>query len=470
MKESAAAYALMAACAAEAGLLAAQAEALMRQSHRAESVPFFLRAIEIDPNFAAAYTALSRIYSNLGEAEPAKEYAWAAYQKRDQVGTRERLSITYQYHYEVTGDQLRANETLEEWKQSFPLEFQPANSLALIHNFLGDFDRAIEEGREAVKRNPFHGYPYSNLAHAYRGKGLFCEARQTAERAVALEIETLPTRQLLYQLALIDGDEPAAARQLEWARDRPREFDMIGARAQAAGWSGRVREARQLYEEAAQMAERRNLPDVGTSHLAWASSMELAYGNTEARGDDGAPRPGSQPRVRFPITRRAGAGDDRGRTRGGIDRQRGSRVESGAHVHQFDPRADRPGRHRTGTHAAGAGNRAPRGRGSLRTGIHCSTRPDLPARAGAPDAECGSTRSMRIPAHSRSSGTDPFSPFHVVALLGLARAHAAAGDVVRSRNAYATFLAGWTSADPAIPVLVDARQEYERLGGAPHRT
>jgi DNA-binding winged helix-turn-helix (wHTH) protein/tetratricopeptide (TPR) repeat protein len=470
MKESAAAYALMAACAAEAGLLAAQAETLMRQSHRAESVPFFLRAIEIDPNFAGAYTALSRIYSNLGEAEPAKAYAWAAYQKRDQVGTRERLSITYQYHYEVTGDQLRANETLEEWKQSFPLEFQPANSLALIHNFLGDFDRAIEEGREAVKRNPLHGYPYSNLAHAYRGKGRFSEARQTAERAVALEIETLPTRQLLYQLALIDGDEPAAARQLEWARDQPREFDMIGARAQAAGWSGRVREARQLYDEAAQMAERRNLPDVGTSHLAWASSMELAYGNTEAAAAM-ARRvldrdPGYDSRLRAALVL--------GMTGGG--REAESIVSEAAAPnpeHTFINSILAPiaragielGRMRPAQAIDHLEVAVPFELGFIAalTPTYLRAQAHLMLNAG----ERAACEFQRILDHR---GTDPFSPFHVVALLGLARAHAAAGDVVRSLNAYAKFLAGWTSADPAIPVLVDARQEYERLGGAPHRT
>src|SRR5262249_23707895 len=150
-----------------------------------------------------------------------------AYELRDQVGERERLSITYQYHYEVTGNQRRATRTLELWKRAFPGEFQPVNSLVVIHNFLGRFERAIEEGNEAVKRNPSHGYPYSNLAHAYRGIGQLEVARRTAEQAVALQIETLPTRRLLYQLAVVAGDEQAAMRHAEWARDKPREFDMI---------------------------------------------------------------------------------------------------------------------------------------------------------------------------------------------------------------------------------------------------
>ena len=79
MQHSANAYAEMATRAAEGGLLAAQAGALMRRAHLAEAIPFFLRAVELEPSFAAAYISLSRIYSTLGETERAKEYATRAY-------------------------------------------------------------------------------------------------------------------------------------------------------------------------------------------------------------------------------------------------------------------------------------------------------------------------------------------------------------------------------------------------------
>ena len=74
-----------------------------------ESLSFFLRAIELDPDFAAAYTSLSNTYSNLGEAERAKQYAKLAFEHRERVSERERLYITYQYHDVVTGDQSGGN-------------------------------------------------------------------------------------------------------------------------------------------------------------------------------------------------------------------------------------------------------------------------------------------------------------------------------------------------------------------------
>jgi tetratricopeptide (TPR) repeat protein len=188
-----------------------------------------------------------------------------------------------------------------------------------------DRARRVREpvGRAGVRlRNPSHGFPYSNLAFAYRGLGRFEEARKTAESAVALRIETLPTRRLLFQLAVLAGDEEAAARQVDWARDKSREFDMAGARAQAAGFAGRVREARLLYEETARMAERANLPDVATAHLMLEASMELAYGNVDRAAQQ---------------TRRV---LDRG---GGGHRRRARPGRARVYVHRIRPRAHGPG-------------------------------------------------------------------------------------------------------------------------------
>src|SRR5262249_36377518 len=60
-------------------------------------------------------------------------------------------------------------------------------------------------------------------------------------------------------------------------------------------------------------------------------------------------------------------------------------------------------------------------------------------------------------------GSDPFSPFYAVAPLGLAQAQALAGNVVGSLQSYEQFLREWAGADPDIPVLCDARKEYDRL-------
>ncbi|MGB5658289.1 MAG: tetratricopeptide repeat protein [Thermoanaerobaculia bacterium] len=47
--------------------------------------------------------------------------------------------------------------------------------------------------------------------------------------------------------------------------------------------------------------------------------------------------------------------------------------------------------------------------------------------------------------------------------LGLARAHALSGDVMEARKAYQTFFEVWQQADEDIPILLEARAEYESL-------
>ena len=50
-----------------------------------------------------------------------------------------------------------------------------------------------------------------------------------------------------------------------------------------------------------------------------------------------------------------------------------------------------------------------------------------------------------------------------LAHLGLARAHALAGDAAEARKAYQTFFELWQGADEDIPILLEARSEYENL-------
>ena len=50
-----------------------------------------------------------------------------------------------------------------------------------------------------------------------------------------------------------------------------------------------------------------------------------------------------------------------------------------------------------------------------------------------------------------------------LAHLGLGRAYSPAGENGKARTAYQDFLALWKDADPDIPVLKQARAEYEKL-------
>ena len=54
-------------------------------------------------------------------------------------------------------------------------------------------------------------------------------------------------------------------------------------------------------------------------------------------------------------------------------------------------------------------------------------------------------------------------PTGVLARLGVARARALSGDTAGAKAAYQDFLNLWKAADADIPILKDAKAEYERL-------
>jgi tetratricopeptide (TPR) repeat protein len=58
---------------------------------------------------------------------------------------------------------------------------------------------------------------------------------------------------------------------------------------------------------------------------------------------------------------------------------------------------------------------------------------------------------------------DFFSPLYPLAHLGLARAAAMTGDISKSRKEYQDFFAAWKDADQDLPVMIQAKKEYEEL-------
>jgi tetratricopeptide (TPR) repeat protein len=69
-----------------------------------ETIPFFQKAIELDPQFAMAYSGLASRYYNLEEFELASEYDAKAFALSDHVSARERLMIQAHYYGEGQND------------------------------------------------------------------------------------------------------------------------------------------------------------------------------------------------------------------------------------------------------------------------------------------------------------------------------------------------------------------------------
>jgi tetratricopeptide (TPR) repeat protein len=439
-------------------------QAQRAQGHEIESIPFFRRAVDIDPQFAMAWFALSIVYGNLGEAKASTDYAARAYAERMRVSERERLAITYQYHDRVTGELSEAVASLELWKRLYPRDYRPANNLAVTFNRTGNFDRAAEEAREAMLRSPDRGLAFSNLAYALRGLNRFDESRRVAEDAVARGIETLPTRRLLYQLAVMRGDHEEAARHLAWAESRPRAFDFVGARAQVLAYEGRWAEARELYQQTYEMARAARLDEVAGAYAAqaaWTAAL-LGYPD-EMRPAARALLDDESPQVRLmAATALALAADTAGLA---------PRIEAAQEEAPHDTLL--------------VSLLAPVARGALRLAARRpqeaveALRPAVPYDTGrasglsslyirAEAFRAAGDIGRAVAEYARlldARGTEPFAIFHALARLGLARSLAAAGEVDAASHSYEQFLTHMRGADDDLPAVQQAKDELRQIQG-----
>jgi serine/threonine protein kinase len=91
---------------------------MINEKGDAEAIPFFQRAVELDPAFALAYATLGTAYYNLGQGSLAMESMKRAFELRDRVSERERLIISANYAGIVTGDLLQEIQAYEVWGKS----------------------------------------------------------------------------------------------------------------------------------------------------------------------------------------------------------------------------------------------------------------------------------------------------------------------------------------------------------------
>ena len=135
-------------------------------------MPFYRRAVEIDPKFAIAYANLGMAYGGVGESVLSAENVTRAWQLRDRVSDRERFFIDFTYDRQVTGNLEKAYQTLELWSQTYPRRGATANPQDLLGGIsthgTGRFERAIEATLGGIAADPDFAIPYGNLVRLHQ--------------------------------------------------------------------------------------------------------------------------------------------------------------------------------------------------------------------------------------------------------------------------------------------------------------
>jgi tetratricopeptide (TPR) repeat protein len=438
----------------------------------AAAVPFYRRAIELDPNFALAYLWLGLSFNDIGELSKDVECTRKAYELRDRTSEPEKYFITARFHKVVTGNMEKAEEALQLWIQAYPRMALPHIYLAgAIYPNIGQYDKAVEAGQQAVRLSPNFSPSYTLPMFNYISLNRIHEAKATYEQALEHQLKSSLFHLALYQIAFLQSDAAGMAKQVSLSAGTPGlEATLFANEADTAAYSGHLTSAREFSRQAVDSAERAGDQEAAATYSALSALREALFGNADEarrRATLAMKHPAGHDLQYASALAWAYAGDHERAQE--LTDDLGQKFPE-ATVVQFNYRLTLRAKL-----AVSKGNASD----ALET-----LRAALPYELGRTTYSSYGWASLYpvyvrgeayLAAHQGKEAAAEFQtildhrgivlnePIGALALLQLGRAYALQGDAAKAKTAYQDFLTLWKDADPDIPILKEAQAEYAKL-------
>jgi eukaryotic-like serine/threonine-protein kinase len=443
---------------------------LWNRQGEAAALPYFLRATQIDPNFALAWARLGTVYGNTGETQRADDALRNAYDRRGRVTERERYYIVSHYYGFVTGEIDKEMRAYEEWAKAYPRDMTWTNNLSVDYGLTGQFEKAIELERRVIREIPGLSPAYGDLAGFYLAVDRPDEARAVLDQARQAHVQDVNTKLGEYGLAFYQGDSAAMSKLVADAVHQPGiEDTLLAQQASTEDRRGRLSSGREFAAKAAAVAAYAGNREISADWLA---------GEAVRQAEMGAPGNSRRLVAQALAIPKATRGKDvqllvaLARAETGDLSQAQMFIASLAKAHPLDTliqsywvpvlRARIALSERKYPQAV----RAVNGTGPYDLGIfipgQCMDaalvrgQALLAKRQGA----AATAEFRRILAYR---GLVLNCPTGALSQLGLARSLAVSGDIAESRTAYQDLFVLWKDADPDFSLLRQAQTEYRAL-------
>jgi eukaryotic-like serine/threonine-protein kinase len=440
---------------------------LRAQIRNIDAIPAFKTSIRLDPTFAIAYAQLGSCYSNMGESELAAEFLQKAFELREHATEPERLYIAARYFDVVTVDLEKASSVFKLWADIYPNDWRAHNGLANDANLLGRFELAANAAAKAMELEPGHAFGYTNRATALLGLNRLTEALAVSREAVRAGRDGEIIHAVVFGVALINGDEPGMASERAWATQHPDELEVSYINAELAEARGRLKESAGLFAQLAGRARSQGVPGYAAAVLAGEAEFDLEMGRpAEALAHvHAASELGNDEEALESIALVYARVGDAAAVKALSDQIGRKFPFSTFNISVFAPTI------RTALAMAGALSAAQvtemmqpaipyeAGRQAALSPIYVRGLAYLKAQAGD-EAE----REFRKLIEHRVA--DPASPLFPLAYLKLGESLALQGRAAEAAKAYEFVLEFWKDADQDLPVLLQAKREYQLLKSA----
>jgi len=264
----------------------------------------FMKAVQRDPNFGAAYAALAIASANVGRQQEAEQHVKEALRHLDGMTERERYRTRGLYYY-VTGDYQACVKEYSDLVARFAADAAAHNNLALCSTKLRNVTLAVEEMRKVVEILPKRALYRVNLA-LYAAYGSDFQTADEEGRAA----EELGSRWGLFALALAQMGQGQTL-QAKDSYERLRNVDELGVSQAASGlgdlaiYEGRFSDAARILTDGAAADSTSKNPDRAAAKLAMLAYAQLLSGQKAAAiaASDRALASSGAPKIRFLVAR-----------------------------------------------------------------------------------------------------------------------------------------------------------------------
>lgn len=424
-----------------------------------ESLPFFQKAVELDPKFAMAYGQIATDYYNQAEFDKASLYYTKAFQLSGPISVKEKLLIEAHYYSEGMRDIEGGIRTYKVWADTYPMDWAPVVNLCNQYTQIGQYTPAIEAGQQALKLQPNRGITYSVLARALTRANRFEEAKAIGALAMQRGKDSAGLHATLYDIAFLQHDPIALAHETTWAaahNDGWYKWAFPYYVASADASMGEVQKAEDIFRHAEQIAREEKATESADGVLLDEALMEFDFGLYDA--------------VRATLKRVSNQQTDQPNL-AVLYARLGDPAPAERYIAKY-------GKSTSDTEIMGKSLPRVRSALALQRGVPfegiAAMEPSRPfdaydyvapaqraeAYLKANDGTMAAVEYKRILANP---GINPGNWSYPLAHLGLARAYALLGDTTGSRNEYAALFGAFKDADPGLPILRDARAEMAAL-------
>lgn len=252
----------------------------VQNKRQVEALPYFQKAIELDPNFVRAYSSIGAVYVSQGELSRGRDYFRKAYELREHASEREKALVEVAYFENVTGELEKAVRVRERLMAAYPGASTDFNTIGIDYAALGQYAPALAAYQRAIQLDPDSEPPQINLSNTLMALQRFIEARQALVQASADERNDYLYHSQQYAMAFLAADPQGMEQEQNWFAAHSDEasfgFSLVSDTEASAG---RLAKAREWSRKAGDSAVHADAKEDGAIWLENNAIAEAALGN-----------------------------------------------------------------------------------------------------------------------------------------------------------------------------------------------